>query len=510
MLFNSTLFLFAFLPIVLGGFLALQRGSRARFGVAWLVAASLVFYAWAQPAFLVMLLGSVLGNFGFGLWIQDAESDRARRVWCVIGVVLNLALLAVFKYAGFAVEIANQLGAENWSMGAFALPLAISFFTLQQISYLSDTAQGRVAERSLLHYALFVTFFPKLVAGPIVRHDEMLDQVHRLPERRVVARDVAVGLTLFAMGLFKKVILADGLAGRTGALFELAAAGVPLSFFEAWTAALGFTFQVYFAFSGYTDMALGLARCFGIVLPLNFHSPYKATNIGEFWRRWHITLIRWLRLYLFIPITRRIMRRGGERWDNTAVAVAQMVTMGLCGLWHGAGWNFVVWGLLHGVLLVAYDGWRFAKKKVGLVGRLPAAVAESLARATLLAFLAATFVVFRASDLGVAGDMLHTMSGADGVFLSGTASRLASTIGLEGALLLALLLAIVWYAPSSHEILGNDEPALDFERFARTPLEPRWRWRPTPAWAAAGLACLLSTVYWIVTSRYDEFIYRFF
>ena len=318
MLFNSTFFLFAFLPIALGGFLALQRWHRARFGVAWLVAASLVFYAWAQPLFLVLLLASILANFSIGLWIQDARSDRARRAWCATGVVLNLALLAVFKYTGFAIEIATELGAENFRVEAFALPLAISFFTFQQISYLSDTAHGRVSERSLLHYTLFVAFFPKLVAGPIGHPDEMLDQLHDLAERRVVARDVAVGLTLFSIGLCKKVTLADALAGRTGGLFDLAAAGVPLNFFEAWTAALGFSFQVYFDFSGYTDMALGLARCFGIVLPLNFHSPSKATDISQFWRRWHITLTRWLRLYLFIPISRGIMRRGGERWESSA------------------------------------------------------------------------------------------------------------------------------------------------------------------------------------------------
>ncbi|MEE2674317.1 MAG: MBOAT family O-acyltransferase [Myxococcota bacterium] len=510
MLFNSTLFLFAFLPIVLGGFLALQRWDRARFGVAWLVASSLVFYAWAQPSFLLLLLASILGNFSIGLWIQGAGSERGRRAWCVLGVVLNVALLAVFKYAGFAVEIVQGLGAQDFRVDAIALPLAISFFTFQQISYLSDTAQGRVSERSLLHYTLFIAFFPKLVAGPIVHHDEMLDQVHALPERRVVSRDVAVGLTLFSMGLFKKVILADALAARTGAFFDLAAAGVSLNFFEAWTAALGFSFQVYFDFSGYTDMALGLARCFGIVLPLNFHAPYKATNISQFWRRWHITLTRWLRLYIFIPVSRGIMRRGGGRWDTSAIVVGQMLTMGLCGLWHGAGWNFVVWGLLHGVLLVGYDGWTVAKRRLGLAGSLPAPVGLLLGRATLFACLAATFVVFRAADLAVAGEMLRTMSGADGVWTVDTASRLAVTIGFEGGLLLVGLLAIVWYAPSSHEILGDDEPALDVARWVREPLDLRWRWRPTPGWALAGLAALLPGVYWILIEGHEEFIYRFF
>jgi len=510
MLFNSTLFLFVFLPIVLGGFLALQRWNHGRVGIAWLLGASLVFYAWGQPVFLLLLVGSVLGNFGIGLWIQDAASPRAARIGLLLGVVLNLALLALFKYANFGIEIANQLGGTDFRVEAIALPLAISFFTFQQISYLADTAQGRVAERSLLHYAVFITFFPKLVAGPIVHHDEMLDQLHSLSERRVGARDVAVGLSLFAMGLFKKVVLADALASRTGGLFDLAAAGVELSFFEAWTAALGFSFQVYFDFSGYTDMALGLACCFGIRLPLNFHSPYKATNISEFWRRWHITLTRWLRLYLFLPISRRILRRGGERWEPAAIAIAQLITMGLCGLWHGGAWNFVLWGLLHGLLLVAYNGWDFAKRKLGLAGRLPAGLAIVLARATLLAVLAATFVVFRAPELGVAADMLYTMSGADGIFSHAAGARFTATIGYRGILLLALLLSIVWVAPSSHEILGNDEPALDFHRFVRKPLAARWLWRPTTAWAVVWLACLLPALYWILIEGYEDFIYQFF
>ena len=510
MLFNSTVFLFAFLPLVLGGFLALNRWTGGRGGLAWLLAASLVFYASVQPLFLLLLLSSVLVNFVLGLQIQDAGSDRARRGWCVLGVVLNLLALAVFKYAGFTVEIANQLAGTNFRIEAIALPLAISFFTFQQIAYLADTAQGRVAERSLIHYALFVTFFPKLVAGPIVHHDEMLDQVHALPSRSVVARDVAVGLTLFSIGLFKKVVLADALAGQTGALFELAAAGVPLGFFEAWTAALGFTFQVYFDFSGYTDMVLGLARCFGFRLPLNFHSPYKATDISEFWRRWHITLTRWLRLYVFIPVSRRIMRRGGEAWESTAVVVAQLVTMMLCGLWHGGAWSFVIWGLLHGALLVAYDAWCHAKQKFRLAGRLPPAVAVPLARAVLFAVLAATFVVFRAPDLDVAGAMLRSMSGGDGVFLPGSGARLAATVGLEGATLLIALLAMVWYAPASHEILGNEEPALDFRRFVRKPTPSAWLWRPTAPWAAAWLAALLPALYWMLTEGYEDFIYRFF
>ncbi len=457
-----------------------------------------------------LLLGSLLANFGVGLLLQDAATERTRRTWLTLGVAGNLLALGAFKYAGFGLETWNALTSQDHGLPAIGLPLAISFFTFQQIAYLSDTAAGRVRERRLLEYALFISFFPKLIAGPIVYHGEMMRQLDAPPQRGGAALDVAVGLTLFCMGLFKKVVLGDAIAGRTGALFDLAEAGVELGFFEAWTAALGFTFQVYFDFSGYSDMALGLARCFGIVLPLNFHSPYKAPNIGEFWRRWHITLTRWLRLFLFVPISRGIMRRGDGRWDSVAVAVAQLVTMGLCGLWHGAGWNFVLWGGIHGALLVGHGGWVFAKKRLGLAGRLPAPLADALGRTVLLLVLAATFVIFRAADLDGAGRMLETMSGANGVLDPAALSRFGALIGLEGALALTAMLLVVWVAPNSQEILADYEPALDLRRFKRTPLAARFRWRPTSAWALFALACLLPALYSIVVEGYEEFIYRFF
>jgi D-alanyl-lipoteichoic acid acyltransferase DltB (MBOAT superfamily) len=316
------------------------------------------------------------------------------------------------------------------------------------------------------------------------------------------------------MGLFKKVVFADAIAGQTGALFDAAALGLELTFLEAWTAALGFTFQVYFDFSGYSDMALGLSRCFGIVLPLNFHSPYKATNISEFWRRWHITLTRWLRLFLFVPISRRIMRRGGERWDAAAVAVAQMITMGLCGLWHGAGWNFVLWGVLHGGLLVAHDGWVAAKRRLGLTGRLPPAMAAALGRAALLLVLASSFVIFRAENLEVAGRMLETMSGMGsgaGVIFDATAiDRFLATVGGAEALAMTALLIVVWLAPNTQEILADYDPALDLRRFSRRKIHPLLRWRPSARWALFTLASLLVSICAILVRGYEEFIYRFF
>jgi alginate O-acetyltransferase complex protein AlgI len=512
MLFNSTFFLFVFLPIVVAAFLAIARGGRTQLALGWLLAASLFFYGWAQPAFVLLLLASIGVNFGIGLRLQDAASDRARRAWLVAGVSIDLLALAVFKYAHFALDSFGLLTGQQWGLPAIALPLAISFFTFQQIAYLSDTAAGRVRERRLLPYALFVAFFPKLVAGPIVHHDEMLDQLDGVGDgSRDRLQDLNVGLTLFVMGLFKKAVLADAIAGRTGAFFDAASLGLEVTFLEAWTAAIGFTLQVYFDFSGYSDMALGLARCFGIVLPLNFHSPYKATDISEFWRRWHITLTRWLRLFLFVPISRKIMRRAGsERWDTAAVVVAQLVTMGLCGLWHGAGWNFVLWGALHGGLLVGHDGWVAVKRRLHLVGRIPAPLARGLGRATLLVILAATFVIFRADSLPVAGGMLEAMLGARGVIAPGDLERFASAVGVDGALALLALLAIVWFAPNTQQILGDYEPALDLRRFAGGAIHERLRWRPSPAWALVMLVGFLSAVYAVLVEGYEEFIYRFF
>ena len=510
MLFNSTFFLFVFLPVVLAGFFWIQHSRRAGLLVPWLIGASLFFYAWAQPALLLLLLGSVAVNFTLGLWIQDAGTDARKRGLCALGVTFDLALLGVFKYADFAVTSVAPDLAAHWRLDAIVLPLAISFFTFQQIAYLSDTRHGRVAERRFTHYLLFVTFFPKLVAGPIVHHDEMLDQLHALPGRRVDVRDLAVGLTLFTMGLFKKVVLADAVAGQTAPLFDLAATGVELTFLEAWMAALGFTFQVYFDFSGYSDMAIGLARCFGITLPLNFHSPYKALDISEFWRRWHVTLTRWLRLYLFIPTSRRIMRRGGERFDTLAVVVAQAVTMTLCGLWHGAGWNFVLWGALHGALLVGHDGWLALKRRLRLSGLLPEPLAAVLARATLLLVLAATFVVFRAPDLATAGAILSGMVDPVTGFEADALARATASIGLSGAALVVVFTAIVWLLPNTQQLLADEKPVLDMQRFRDAPVDPRLRWRPNPTWAVIVLAMALGSVYFILVEGYEEFIYRFF
>jgi alginate O-acetyltransferase complex protein AlgI len=336
MLFNSHEFISAFLPIVFAGFFLAARLST-RFATAWLCAASLAFYAWWSPIYVLLLLGSICVNYCIGREIgRRAAQERMliARQLLFGGIAINVVVLGYFKYTGFFVQM---LGSAVPPVVTIILPLGISFYTFTQIAYLVDAYRGKVAGYDPLHYALFVTYFPHLIAGPILHHNEMIPQFERPSTYRFSYENISAGMTIFFIGLFKKVILADGIAPPVGPIFDAAAAGVQLTFLEAWVGALCYSFQLYFDFSGYCDMAIGISRLFGIALPLNFHSPYKAENIIEFWRRWHMTLSRFLRDYLYIPL-------GGSRTTLRRRHVNVMVTMLLGGLWHGAGWTFILWG----------------------------------------------------------------------------------------------------------------------------------------------------------------------
>ncbi|MBT5260335.1 MAG: MBOAT family protein, partial [Nitrospina sp.] len=346
MLFNSYAFIFLFLPVTLLGFQLIGNRGHCRVAVSWLIGASLFFYGWWNPAYLGLILTSILFNYAVGVSL----GSRPAKTVLVVGIAANLGLLGYFKYANFFVDNINALTGSDIVLERIILPLAISFFTFQQITYLVDTYRGETQECDFLRYCLFVTFFPQLIAGPIVHHREMMPQFAKDTFCRLKAKHLAVGLTIFSVGLFKKVILADGIAVYSTPVFDAAEAGVILTFVDAWCGALAFTFQLYFDFSGYSDMAIGLGRMFGIILPVNFFSPYKASNIIEFWRRWHITLSRFARDYLYIPL-------GGNRKGTLLRFANLMITMLLIGLWHGAGWTFVIWGGLHGSYLVINHGW---------------------------------------------------------------------------------------------------------------------------------------------------------
>ncbi|MDE8345963.1 MAG: MBOAT family protein, partial [Acidocella sp.] len=363
MLFNSKLFILGFLPLALLGF-----RLSGRFARVWVLACSLVFYAWWRPAMVGLLAGSVLVNYTLGRVVPE------RQGWLVAGLAFNLGLLGFFKYAGLFFGITG-----------IALPLGISFFTFQQIMFLVDRASAALAPVGLLDYACFVGFFPHLIAGPIVRPGDIIPQFKALRPGPQFWRNVAAGGEIFALGLAKKLVLADGLARFADPGFAAAAMGARLSLIEAWVALLAYALQIYFDFSGYSDMAIGLAGMFGIRFPLNFNSPYQARDIGAFWRRWNISLSQFLRDYLYIKL-------GGNRAGETRRVRNLMVTMLLGGLWHGAAWKFVLWGGLHGVYLVIYGWW----ERFGV--RLPA----KLAQATTLLAVCLAWVPFRAANFTAA------------------------------------------------------------------------------------------------------------
>src|SRR4051812_23960483 len=345
MLFSSYAFLFQFLPAVAIAFAVARRWSP-RCGVWALAVASLVFYGAWEPVYLLVLLGSIGVNFWLGLQMQD---PLRRRYFGTLGVTLNLAVLCYFKYTNFLLDSLTTLTGTPLPFVNLVLPLGISFFTFQQIAYLVDVMRGAKVERDIVSYTLFVSFFPHLIAGPLVHHAEMIPQFKRARSGRSAVL-AARGLSIFAAGLFKKVVIADNLAQFVSPVFAHLDAGGGVTTPWAWLSTLAYSLQIYFDFSGYSDMAIGLALMFGIRLPVNFRSPYKATSIIEFWRRWHITLSRFLRDYLYIPL-------GGNRLGETRRYQNLMLTMLLGGLWHGAAWNFVIWGGLHGFYLCINHLW---------------------------------------------------------------------------------------------------------------------------------------------------------
>ena len=351
MLFNSYIFIFCFLPVTLVIFFGLARFRQIEAAKIWLTISSLFFYAYWNIAYLPLMVISIVFNHQIGGWIASSKpkSSQAKTLlW--IGIIVNLIVIAYYKYANFFLSSVQGFVRINFALPEIILPLAISFYTFTQIAYLVDAYRGETKEANydLLSYSLFVTFFPQLVAGPILRHDELIPQFRQLRNFVFSHKNAARGATFFVLGLAKKVLIADTLSPWVATVFNNAEA---VTFIEAWVGALSYTFQLYFDFSGYSDMAIGLGLIFNIRLPINFDSPYKAVSIIDFWRRWHITLSNFLRDYLYITL-------GGSRRGQVRRYGNLLTTMLLGGLWHGAGWTFVIWGGLHGVYLCINHGWR--------------------------------------------------------------------------------------------------------------------------------------------------------
>jgi D-alanyl-lipoteichoic acid acyltransferase DltB (MBOAT superfamily) len=515
MLFNSYTFLLIFLPIAVIGF-QLLRGGNLRVAMGWLVLTSLIYYGWWNPDpskpwspfYLGLIVGSCFANYFFGRYLSRHRGTRAGGLMLGAGVLANLALLGYYKYAGLFAKTMAALTGEAVPIPEVILPLGISFFTFQQVAYLVDAHRGETEEYHITDYFLFVTFFPQLIAGPIVHHKEVMPQMQRQlsPARRSI--DLSVGFTILVIGLFKKVVIADNLAPIATRLFALAARGDrDLTMAEAWVAAVAYALQIYFDFSGYSDMAVGGARLFGIRLPVNFHSPYKAASIVDFWRRWHITLSRFLRDYLYIPL-------GGNRKGPSRRYANLMTTMLLGGIWHGAGWTFLLWGGLHGLYLCLNHGWHWLRKRCSLPA-LPRPAAFAL---TFLAVLVA-WVPFRAGNFELAKDgstrdaldatrsILSSMFGFNG--WTGWPDRSALEVKSSHAIRAVCCLLIVWLLPNTQQFMRRYQPVLGLgdvsSRDARPGARRWWQWRPTPLWIIVIILLLLGTIHQF--DKVSEFIY---
>ena len=488
--FNSHIFIFLYLPVVFIGTFWLGK-QWPYLSACWLVMASLTFYAVWNTPFILLMLASVVFNYGAGYWIAQKRTNIARKHLLITAITLNLLLLFYFKYSIFFISSFNLVAESNLTSLDIILPLGISFFTFTQIAFLVDVYRGIAREYNFIYYLLFVTYFPHLIAGPILHHKQMMPQFANSDTYHIDAEHVAAGLTIFVLGLSKKVLIADTVARYATPVFNAARDGQVLMLLEAWIGAIAYTLQLYFDFSGYSDMAIGLSLLFNVRLPLNFDSPYKSVNIIEFWRRWHMTLSAFLRDYLYFPL-------GGSHKGRLRQYVNVMATMLLGGLWHGAGWTFILWGGLHGLYLMINHGWHDLKTHLGLGygGNIARVIAIAI---TFLAVVVA-WVLFRAPNLATAGAMLSGMSGANGLslpvsfaeqirlpvvmFLGVMPATKISAIGALSSITLSLL--IVWFFPNVRQIMRKYNPTwediADANNIALSPLNVigrNYQWRPT-------------------------------
>jgi len=515
MIFNSYVFIFAFLPVVIAGFYGLGRYSH-HLATLWLAAASLFFYGWWDARFVGLLLGSIVFNYGAGYLIghSQASAQRRAKLLLIASIIANLSLLGYFKYANFFVDNLNTLTGSAITMAKVFLPLGISFFTFTQIAFLVDTYQGKVKEYNFVHYTLFVTYFPHLIAGPVLHHKEMMPQFAKHDTCRVNWENIAIGLTIFILGLGKKVLLADSLGEYATPIFEAVKAGGHPMLFEAWFGALSYSLQLYFDFSAYSDMAIGLSLMFNVRLPLNFNSPYKSLSIIEFWRCWHMTLSRFLRDYLYIPL-------GGSHDGKIKRYVNLMITMLLGGLWHGAGWTFVIWGGLHGVYLVINHAWRGLKQRMGWQD------GGGLARfgAGLLTFILVVigWVFFRADNFSVATEMLSGMVGLNGCSFARQHSELSAfwqtmqgfgaqfkgtltLIHLGSSRIIKLLifgLLIVFTLPNVQQIMANYSPALNMDAVKKP---TRLAWQPS----VVDVSIIVIIAYFVLINLHKQSTFLYF
>ena len=493
MVFASDTFIL-FLAILLPLYSLCVRKWRGS-GKAVLIVASLFFYSYWLPPYLLLLLGSIVTNFGLGrLLARESEEGRMKLVLS-LGLAANVSFIAYFKYANFFLEnIATVIGSQHSTLD-ISLPLGISFFTFQQISFLVEVYRRRLADVVFKDYVLFISFFPQLIAGPIVTPSEMLPQLRRKRDWRLRADHLSLGFFLFSAGLFKKVVLIDPYVPYIDVIFAHAAAGNSVGIVDAWTAALGYTFQIYLDFSAYSDMAIGLALMFGLRLPLNFFSPYKAASIREFWRRWHITLGRFLQRYLYVPL-------GGSHHGVLRTSFALMATMLLGGLWHGAGWQFIVWGGLHGLMLVVNHLWLAWRERNYYFEQASGHWLYRVLMVLVTFFaLTVTWVFFRADSVATAMNIVAGLFG-----LNDAPSIGSTTKGIFPAF--PVYMAFVWLLPNTVQIMRRFPVALSAPQFTEA-LSKNRRWalifRLTRTWALASAVLFLAS--WFSMSNISPFLY---
>jgi alginate O-acetyltransferase complex protein AlgI len=525
MIFSSYMFIGVFLPIVLIVYYVLLKYSQS-ISQYFILGSSFVFYMSWNPPYIMLLVFSILFNYAVGsALLRYSERIHGRRFLFVLGIFVNVGLIAYYKYANFIAENVNSIASVGIGSMDIILPLAISFFTFQQIMFLCDVRSGKISDVRFFHYALYIAFFPQLIAGPIVHYRELVPQFLYRNVRRFVSVNLAVGLAIFAIGLFKKVVLADTIGVLSDQFYATVALQESYTIWEAWMGALAYSLQIYFDFSGYSDMAIGLARMFGYKLPLNFFSPYRAKSIIEFWRRWHITLSRFLRDYVYIPL-------GGNQKGPLVRYANLLITMLVGGLWHGASWNFVIWGGIHGVLLIINHLWRMLLSSLGLSFKIPTIVAVPV---TFLCVTVA-WVFFRVESFDDAMLMISVMSGAHGVVLplwmadaTGAFGTTLADAGVRfetlqhfgGRFPLLMLLggmAIVWFAPNTIQFVRKYRPVLpsDFRDLIYRPLETGsfwfWPlrfvvWRPNVRNGLAIAVLLAVALMFMIPGNARQFVY---
>lgn len=447
MLFSSIEYIFIFLPLTLVIYFLLIKQRLIVASKIWLILTSLFFYAYWNPAYLSILLLSIFINFAIGSSLNNDQFKRKvhKRSVMLFGITLNLLALGYYKYMDFFIQNTNAIFHTHLELMHILLPLGISFFTFQQITYIFDSYKGETSEYDFLNYTLFVCFFPQLIAGPIVHHKEMMPQFQKLKNKVLSHKNLTLGLFLFTIGLFKKVVLADTFSLYVASGF--ANNGAHLSIIEGWLVSLAYTFQIYFDFSGYTDMALGAGKMFNINLPINFNSPYKATSIQDFWRRWHITLSRFLKDYLYISL-------GGNRSGKLNTYRNLFLTFLIGGLWHGASWMFVIWGALHGFALCVH---RFFKQ-------FNLQINNKLSIFMTFIFVNFVWIFFRAENLETATNIIKSMLGLNGFLIPKISHLNLNFVNLathhgasykEILVFMPIAFIIVFYCKNSNEIMDK-------------------------------------------------------